>query len=169
MRTKITKFIWGDIENISISRFNCSEDSLLNIIGLFEYETVIIEIGTVEKNSPLFQAIKTLSINYMTSLYNDFPHTDIILMINGCNLEKLIHHIFFSECESFSISEVGNLINWDQYLYNRINKRQLIRRKIIKLSMVVLISESQVDITFHKHTYNTKQVILKIKEQFYAD
>ena len=169
MRTKVTKFIWGDIENISISRFNCSEDSLLNIIGLFEYETVIIEIGSVEKSSPLFQSIKTLSINYTTSLYDDLTYTDVVLMVNGCNLEELIHYILVSECESFLIEEVENHCKWEQYLYNRINKRQLIKRKIIKLSMVVLISESQVDITFHKDTYNTKQVILKIKEQFCAD
>lgn len=169
MRTKVTKFIWGDIANISISRFNCSEDSLLNIIGLFEYETVIIEIGTVEKNSPLFRAIKTLSINYTTSLYDDSPYTDVVLMVNGCNLEELIHYILVSECESFSIEGVENHSKWEQYLYNRINKQQLIKRKIIKLSMVVVINESQVDITFHKDTYNTKQVILKIKEQFCAD
>lgn len=49
MRPKITKFTWGDITDICISRFNCSEHSLLNIIGLFEYRTVIIEIGTVKK------------------------------------------------------------------------------------------------------------------------
>lgn len=169
MRTKVTKFILGDIENISISRFNCSEENLLNIIGLFEYETAIIEIGTVEKNSPLFQSIKTLSINYKTSLYDDLTYTDVVLMVNGCNLEELIHYILVSECESFLIEGVENHIKWEQYLYNRINKRQLIKRKIIKLSMVVLISESQVDITFHKDTYNTKQVILKIKEQFCAD
>ena len=169
MRTKVTKFIWGDIADIYISRFNCTEENLLNIIGLFEYETVIIEIGDVEKNSPLFQVIKTLSINYITPLNDDLPYTDVVLMVNGCNLEELIHYILASECESFSIEEVGNHIKWDQYLYNRIYKRQLIKRKFIKLRLVVVITESQVDITFHKHTYNTKQIILKIKEQFYAD
>ena len=66
MRTKVTKFIWGDIVNISISRFNCSEENILNILNLFKYKTVIVEIGDVEKNSTLFQAIKTLSTNYIT-------------------------------------------------------------------------------------------------------
>lgn len=169
MRIKVTKSIWGNVENISISRFNCSEGSLLKIIGLFEYKAVIIEIGTVEKSSPLFQAIKTLSINYSTSLYDDLPYTDVVLMVSTCNLEKLIHYILASECESFSIEEVDNFSKWEQYLHDRTNKRQLIKRKTIKLSMVVLISESQIDITFHKDTYNAKQVILKIKEQFYAD
>lgn len=28
MRIKATKFIWGDVADISISRFNCSEDNL---------------------------------------------------------------------------------------------------------------------------------------------
>lgn len=169
MRAKVTKFIWRDIQNISISRFNCSEDSLLNIIGLFKYETVIMEIGSVEKNSPLFQTVKTLSIKYMTSLYDDFPYTDIVLMVSSCNLKELIHYILASECESFSIEGVENHSKWEQYLHNRINRCQLIKRKIIKLSMVVLMSESQVDITFHKDTYDIKQVILKIKEQLCAD
>lgn len=166
MRPKVTKFIWGDIVNISISRFNCSEVGLLNIIGLFEHETVIVEIASVEKNSPLFHAIKTLSINYTTSLYDDLPYTDVILMVNGHNLEELIHNILTSECESFLIEEVAGHSKWEQYLYCRIYKRQLIKRKIIKLSMVVSISESQVEITFHKDTYNQKEIILKIKERY---
>ncbi len=169
MKPKVTKFIWGDISNITISRFNCSEDRLLNILGLFEYETVIIEIGSVEKNSLLFQAIKTLSINYTTPLRNDLPYTDVVLMVNGCDLEKLIHYILVSECESFSIEGVENHSKWEQYLYNRIYKRQLIKHKFVKLSVVVWVSEYQVDITFRKDTYNTKQIILKIKEQFRAD
>lgn len=105
----------------------------------------------------------------MTSLCDDLPYTDVVLVVNGCNLEELIHHILVSECESFSIKGVENHIEWEQYLYNQIDDRQLIKRKIINLSMVVVINESQVDITFHKDVYNTKQVILKIKEQFYAD
>lgn len=169
MKTKVTKFIWGDIANISISRFNCSEDSLLNIIGLFEYETVIIEIGTVEKTSPLFQSIKTLSINYTTSSYDELAYTDVVLMASSCNLEELIHYIFISDCESFLIEGVENHSKWKQYLFNRFNRRKLIAHGIIKLSMVVLLSESQVDITFHKDIYNIKHVILKIKEQFCTD
>lgn len=166
MRTKVTNFTWGGIKNISIMRFNCSEDNLLNLIDLFEYKAAIMEIGTVEKNSSLFQAIKTLSINYMTSLYDDCPYTDVVLMVNSCDLEELIHCILIAECESFSIEGVENNSKWEQYLYNRFNRQQLIKREIVKLSMVVLISEAQVDITFHKDTYNTRQVILKIKEQF---
>lgn len=166
MRTKVTKFIWRDIVTISIVRFNCSEDSILNILNLFEYENVIIKIGTVEKNSSLFRAIKTLSINYTTSLYDDLSYTDVVLMVDVCNLEKLIHYVFVSECESFSVEVVKNHSMLEQILYNQINKQQLIKRKFVTLSMVVAINESQVDITFHKDTYDVKQVLLKIKEQF---
>lgn len=165
MKTKVTKFTFGNTENISIRRVNCSEDNLLNIIGLFGCKTVFCEIGGVEKNSLLFQTIKNLSINYTTSLYDDLTYTDVALMINGDNLKELIHYILASECESFLIEEVEDYSEWEQYLYNQTYKKQLIKRKIIKLSMVVLISESQVDITFHKDTYNAKQIILKIKEQ----
>lgn len=163
MRTKVTKFIFGGVADISVSRIACSEKNILNIIGLFEHETVIMEIGDVEINSSLFQSIKTLSVNYVTSLCDDLPYTDVVLMVEGCNLEELIHYILVSECESFSIEEVEKHIKWEQYLYNRINKRRLIKRKIIKLCIVVSICESQVDITFHKDTYDTKQVILKLK------
>ncbi|MCI8331815.1 MAG: hypothetical protein HFE78_03220 [Clostridiales bacterium] len=169
IRPKVTKFIWGDIVDISISRVHCSEDRLLDIIGLFEYENVIIEIGDVEKDSLLFQTIKTLSINYTTSSSDDLPYTDVVLSINGCNLEELIHYIIASECESFSIERVGDHIEWEQHLHTRSNKRQLIKRKIIKLRIEVITNESQIDITFHKDTYNTKQVILKMKEWFCAD
>ena len=54
MGIKVSKFIWGDISNISISHFNCTEDNILDIIDLFECETVILEIGDVEKNTSLF-------------------------------------------------------------------------------------------------------------------
>lgn len=166
MRPKVTKFIFGSITDISVSRIACSEKNILSIIGLFQHETVIMEIGDVEINSPLFQSIKTLSINYVTSLCDDLPYTDVILMVEGCNLEELIHYILISECESFLIEEVESYITWEQYLYNRVNKRQLIKRKIIKLRIVVLICESQIDITFHKNIYNTKQIILKLKNSF---
>ena len=169
MRTKITKFTLGDIADISISRFNCSEDNLLNIIRLFEYKAVIIEIGTVEKNSSLFQIIKKLSINYMTSLYDDSPDTDVVLIMDGCNLEELIHYILASECDSFFIAGVEDHTMWQQYLHNRFNNRQLIKNKVINLSVVVLLSESQIDISFRKDMYNTNQVMLKIKDQTYSD
>lgn len=164
MRAKVTKFVLGDIKTISISRFICSEDRLLDIMNLFEYETAIVEIDTVEKNSSLFCAIETLSINYITSLSDELPYTDVVLMIARYNLEELIHYILASESESFLIEGGENESIWEQYLHNQINKRQLMKRKIIKFSMVVLMSEFQVDITFHKDAYNIKQITLKIKE-----
>lgn len=54
MRTKVTKFVLGDIKTISISRFICSEGRLLDIMDLFEYETAIVEIDTVEKTALFF-------------------------------------------------------------------------------------------------------------------
>ena len=169
MRIKATKFIWGDVADISISRFNCSEDNLLSIIRLFEYKAVIIEIGAVEKSSSLFQIIKKLSINYITSLYDDSSDTDVVFIMDGCNLEELIHYILASECDSFFIAGVEDRIMWQQYLHNRFNNRQLIKNKVINLSIVFLLSESQIDISFRKDMYNIKQVILKIKNQNYSD
>ena len=166
MRIKVNKLILGDVADISVSRLNCSEDNVLKIIDLFEYENVIIEIGNVEKCSSLFQIIRSLNLKYTTSFHDDLPYTDIVLMANDCNIKEIIHHIFASECESFSLESVTHHSQWEQHLYNRIHERQLIKRKIITLSMVVVINESQVDISFRKDIYDAKQIAAKIKALF---
>lgn len=166
MRIKVNKLILGDVANISVSRLKCSEDNVQKIIDLFEYENVIIEIGSVEKCSSLYQTIKTLNLKYSTSLYDNLPYTDIVLMANKCNIKEIIHHIFASECESFSLKSITHHSQWEQHLYNRIHERHLIKRKIITLSIVVVINESQVDIAFPKDTYDAKQIVEKIKGLF---
>ncbi|MBS5734814.1 MAG: hypothetical protein KHW87_08985 [Clostridiales bacterium] len=166
MGIKVSKFIWGDISNISISHFNCTEDNILDIIDLFECETVILEIGDVEKNTSLFQTIKKLSINFKALLHNDLLYSDVVLMVNAESLKELIHHIFISRCESFTIEEIGDYTKWEQYLCNRFNEHQLIKNKIVTFKILIEISESQIGITFRKDTFDSKQVILKIKNQF---
>lgn len=166
MRIKVSKLVLGNVADISVSRFNCSEDNVLKITDLFEYENVIIEIGNVEKCSSLFQTLRTLNLKYTTSLYDDLPYTDVVIMAKTGNVKEIIHHVFASECESFSLEYVTHHSQWEQHLYNRIHKRQLIKRKIITLSMVVVINESQVDISFHKDTYDAKQITAKIKALF---
>ena len=64
MCRKITTFTFGDIASVSIARFECTKDRILNILNLFEYKNAVIEIGCIEKTSALFQIIKTLSIKY---------------------------------------------------------------------------------------------------------
>lgn len=64
MYGKITTFTFGDITGVSIARFECTKDIILNILNLFEYKNAVIEIGCIEKTSALFQIIKTLSIKY---------------------------------------------------------------------------------------------------------
>lgn len=164
MKNKITKLVLGDVANISISRFDCSEDRLLKIVDLFEYETVIIEIGEVEINSPLFQSIKEFSIKLKAPCDNDLLYTDVVFMVKGCDLVKLIHNIFISDCGSFSLEKVGDQNNWDDYICDRYNRQKLISCGTIKLSMVVVMNESQIDIIYRKDTYDTKQVVLKLKE-----
>ena len=164
MRAKVSKFIWNDIVDISVSRLDCSEVNILKILDIFKYENVILEIGDVERDSLLFNKIKTLSINYATLLPDDSSYTYVILMVNASNFIELLHYIFATDCESFLIETVGKYIKWDQYLYNRIGKHGLIKCKFVKLHMVVVINESQIDIAFHKDIYDAKQVVLKIKE-----
>ena len=152
MKIKVKKLILGNVVNISINRINCSEDNIRKVIDLFEYENVIIDI------------------DFTTSLYDDLPYTDIIMMINSIDIDKIIHQVFISECESFSLKSIRYNSQFKQYLYlyNRINDRQLIKHDIIKLSMEVIIDESQIDISFHKDKYDSKQLIKKIKRSFYS-
>lgn len=91
-------------------------------------------------------------------------------MINSIDIDKIIHQVFISECESFSLKSIRYNSQFKQYLYlyNRINDRQLIKHDIIKLSMEVIIDESQIDISFHKDKYDSKQLIKKIKRSFYS-
>ena len=54
MCRKITTFTFGDIASVSIARFECTKDRILNILNLFEYKNAVIEIGCIEKTSALF-------------------------------------------------------------------------------------------------------------------
>ena len=51
MCKKITTFTFGDITGVSIARFECTKDRILNILNLFEYKNAVIEIGCIEKTS----------------------------------------------------------------------------------------------------------------------
>ena len=63
MCKKITTFTFGDITGVSIARFECTKDRILNILNLFEYKNAVIEIGCIEKTSALFQIIKHLALS----------------------------------------------------------------------------------------------------------
>lgn len=54
MYGKITTFTFGDIASVSIARFECTKDRILNILNLFEYKNAVIEIGCIEKNECSF-------------------------------------------------------------------------------------------------------------------
>lgn len=166
MKVKVNKLILGNVVNISVNRLNCSEDNVRRIVGLFEYENVIMEIGGVEKCSSLFQTINSLDLEFTTSLYDALPYTDVILMTNAINIDKIIHQVFLSGCESFSLKSIKHNNQFKQYLYNRTNDRRLIKHDIINMSMVVIIDESQVDISFRKDNYDSKLLAQKIKGWF---
>ena len=63
MYEKITTFTFGGITSVSIARFECTKDIILNILNLFEYKNAVIEIGCIEKTSVLFQIIKHLALS----------------------------------------------------------------------------------------------------------
>lgn len=164
MGTKISKLVLSDIANINISRFECSECNVLNVLRLFEFGAVIIEIGNVEKCSSLFQELESLNIHYIKSLDEELPCMDVILLTDICTLQEIIHHIFVSECEVFSVVGIKNSEEWERCLYKWTCKRQLIKHKIITVATVFETDESHVSITFYKDMYDIKQMISKIKE-----
>lgn len=55
MYEKITTFTFGDITGVSIARFECTKDRILNILNLFEYKNAVIEIGCIEKRVFFFK------------------------------------------------------------------------------------------------------------------
>ncbi len=166
MKLKISPLLWGDVVDIFISRLHCSEDNILKIVELFEYEYAIIEVGDVEASSSLFQAILSLNLKYTTSFHNDPTYSDIVLMVSGDRLKEILHHVFASECEYLALTSIAHQSQWEHYLYNQVYRQQLIKCKIITLSIVALITESQVKISFHKSTHDAKQIAAKIKNQF---
>lgn len=165
MRPKVTKFVFGGIANISVRRFSCSEYNIWNVVNIFEHKNIIVEIGDVDKNSTLFQAIKHLSINYETSKNDDSQYTDVAVMINVNNLREIIHYIVASECESFSINDIVDSEKWGQYMVDRFATIKLLRESIIKLDIVVAINESTVDMMFCNDVYDVNKIFLKVKEQ----
>ena len=53
MYGKITTFTFGDITGVSIARFECTKDIILNILNLFEYKNatkpgIAIENETID-------------------------------------------------------------------------------------------------------------------------
>lgn len=165
MRPKVTKFVFGGIANISVRRFSCSEYNIWNVVNISEHKNIIVEIGDVDKNSTLFQAIKHLSINYETSRNDDSQYTDVAVMINVNNLREIIHYIVASECESFSINDIVDSEKWGQYMVDRFATIKLLRESIIKLDIVVAINESTVDMMFCNDVYDVNKIFLKVKEQ----
>ena len=55
MCRKITTFTFGGITSVSIDRFECTKDRILNILNLFEYKNAVIEIGCIEKRVFFFK------------------------------------------------------------------------------------------------------------------
>ena len=164
MYGKITTFTFGDITGVSIARFECTKDIILNILNLFEYKNAVIEIGCIEKTSVLFQIIKTLSIKYSMPPRQNPLYTDIVFEISGHYIAKLLCCILESECESFCISIANGSSAFEQLSCEHFDKQRWIKCGTISLSIAAIINENQIDITFNKNTYNAKQIVRQLKK-----
>lgn len=164
MCRKITTFTFGDIASVSIARFECTKDRILNILNLFEYKNAVIEIGCIEKTSALFQIIKTLSIKYSMPPRQNPLYTDIVFEISGRYIAKLLCCILESECESFCVNIANDSSAFEQLSCEHFDKQRWIKRGTISLSIAAIINENQIDITFNKNTYNAKQIVRQLKK-----
>lgn len=164
MYGKITTFTFGDIANVSIARFECTKDIILNILNLFEYKNAVIEIGCIEKTSALFQIIKTLSIKYSMPPRQNPLYTDIVFEISGHYIAKLLCCILESECESFCINTANDSSAFEQLSCEHFDKQRWIKRGTISPSIAVIVNESQIDITFNKNAYDIKQIVRQLKK-----
>ena len=162
---RINQLIFKGVVNLTIKRLDCTESATLGILDLFEYENAIVEIGNIEKDCSLFQAIKELSIHHEILAPDSSQYADAVLMLNAQNFRKLLHCIFSTECESFCVNLIKNGDAWDRVLQGEIAKWQLVRRETIAVSIVVEIDEALMDILFSERLYDAKCVMLRIKDQ----
>lgn len=164
MRSKIRKYCWGAIANVSVEDVSISDSIVLNILGLFDYDMIIIDIGDVEKDSQLFNAVKDHNIKCKIWQTKEEQYVDVTLMINRSDVEMLIHYIFSSDVESFAVTEVNDESLWESYLCYRNNSYKLIKCNGIEFKIVFEMFEAIIDIIFPKDIYDFKEILLKLKK-----
>lgn len=152
--------------DIFISRINCTEINISKLFDIFHFTNVIAEISDVKKCDALFQKIEQLKLKHATSFEDESPYIDIVVMTTIKQFKGLIKHILESNSEAFVITNIGSENQWEQYLYNKIPIRKLIKRGKINLSIDVAIRESEIGISLGKETCDILQVVREIKAMF---
>lgn len=166
MEIKTESYIYQKMSDIFIKRIKLTKETISKIIDLFALINVVVEISNVQKSDVLFERIKQLNLKYVTSLEDKSPYFDVALMANMEQIQELIECIFYSDSEAFAVTNIGNEIQWEQYLYNKIPVRKLIKQGKIDISISVVIQESAITISLSNDAYNAKQIATEIKALF---
>ena len=166
MEIKVEKYIYKKMSDIFIKRINFTQENIFKILEIFSLKNVVVEIGDVQKSDVLFEKIKRFNLKYKTSNENATPYFDIVLMASIEQIKELIDCILDTESEAFAITNVSDENQWEQYLYNKIPIRKLIKQGKVDINISVAIHESSIGISFSNEAYDAKQIASKIKKSF---
>lgn len=166
MKIKVEKYAFGKISDLYINRINCNTENILKVLELFSLKTIVAEISDIQKNDKIFEKIKHFNLKYVTTLEDKSSYFDVVLMANIEQLYVLVNCILESDSEAFSITNIGNEIQWEQYLYNKIPIRKLIKLGGADINISVAIQESAIGITLSNDVYDAKQVTTEIRNLF---
>lgn len=163
---KVEKYVYKRMADIYFHRIDCTETNILTVLNLFSWDKVVSIIGDVQKDDPLFEEIKRLSLKYTTSPEGKTPYFDVVVATDIEQFKGLVKFIFESDSEGFAITNIKgeNQIELKQFLYNKIPIRKMIKQGEYDLSISVAIQESTIAITLSKETYDTSMLSRKAKE-----
>jgi len=152
--------------DIFVKRISCTKESVSEILDLFKLKNIIIEIDSIKKSDNLFKKIIQLDLRYTTSISEESSYFTIVLMSDIEKFKEILKYIFESDADSFAITSIDNVFQWEQYLYNRIPIRKLVKQGKFNINIVVAIHESTIDVSLNNEAYNAAQLVLNIKNLF---
>lgn len=150
--------------DIYIHRIDCTEKNILKLLDMFTFKNMIVEISDVKKSDAIFEKIKGLAFRHTTSIGDESSYFDVVLMADVEQFKEFVKYILESDSEFFAITSIDNEIQWEQYLYNRVSTRKLIKQGKVDISMGVAIQESTIAITLSKEAYDKSGLAQKTKE-----
>jgi hypothetical protein len=166
MGPKVESYIYKSMSDIFINRINCTKETIVKILDLFALKSFVLEISNVQRSDVLYEKIKQLNLRYTTSLEDKSPCFDVALMSNKEQFKEIIDCIVDSDSETLAIINMGNRIQWEQFLHNKIPVRKLIKQGIININISVGLQESSISISLRNNSYNAKQIVTDIKTLF---
>lgn len=163
MIVKVEKYVYIKMADV-IFTIDCTEKNILKTLDLLPLKDVVVEIGDVKTDDVLFEKIKQLNLEHTTSLEGKSSYFGIVFVTSIEQFKELVKYIFESDSESFAITSIDDKIQCEQYLYNKVPIRKLIKQGKVDVNISVAIQESTVSISLSKEAYNTSKLSQKSKE-----